>query len=194
MLVRTAMILGGVAIMASLSPAETLAASADCSGAKLTELRMTECLSPVTRGIRRTDPAANPATPATVTPGAASAAVSPATSPPEASLDLEIQFPFGSAELTADARALLQRLSHVLGSGALASRTIKVIGHTDAAGGEELNLTLSAERARAVSAFLAQQGVASGRLQASGVGKASLKNAKEPLASENRRVEIVPVS
>jgi outer membrane protein OmpA-like peptidoglycan-associated protein len=107
-------------------------------------------------------------------------------------LDLEIKFPFGSAELTGDAKALLQKLAHVLNADALASRPIKVVGHTDAAGSDELNAVLSVARAEAVSTYLAEQGVPGRRLVASGVGKRDHKNPQDPLAAENRRVEILP--
>lgn len=172
------------------------AASAACSGTALTELRMAECLSPATRGIRPADTAVSQPAPSTAaapaSASAPSAAGPPAASPSQPGLDLEIQFPFGSAELSADTKALLQKLAHVLGTGDLASRTIKVVGHTDAAGSDELNKVLSANRAQAVSAYLAEQGISGRRLQASGVGKTDHKNARDPMAAENRRVEIVP--
>jgi outer membrane protein OmpA-like peptidoglycan-associated protein len=177
--------------LASLPVSNAFAASAACSGTALTELRMSECLSPATRGIRPATQSAPRASPGTATPPpAAQPARIPAQSSP--GVDLEIKFPFGSAELSPDAKALLQKLARVLASGDLASRSIKVIGHTDAAGGEELNQSLSTARAQAVSAYLAEQGVSGQRLIPSGVGKSDHKNPKDPLAAENRRVEIVP--
>lgn len=201
MRIRTALILGGVALSAAaVTPvAPALAASAACSGTSMTELRMTECLAPATRGIRPASPAVSQ--PAAALPGASQLGAQPggaiSASPPvvaqgQPGLDLEIKFPFGSAELTSDAKALLQKLAHVLSAGELASRSVKVVGHTDAAGSEELNKTLSVARAQAVSAYLAEQGVAGHRLTASGVGKNDYKNPQDPLAAENRRVEIVP--
>eukprot|EP01037_Dinobryon_pediforme_P012411 gene12411-12497_t len=189
---------GAVALagFAGLPVADASAASAACSGTALTELRMSECLSPATRGIRpatQATPSSAPgstAQPAASQPASGQAARVPAQASP--GLDLEIKFPFGSAELGADSKALLQKLAHVLGSGELANRTIKVIGHTDAAGSDELNQALSIARAQAVSAYLAEQGVSGGRLQPTGVGKSDHKNPKDPMAAENRRVEIVP--
>lgn len=218
MRIQTAFIFGLVVSAGAAAPfAPGWAASAACSGAALTELRMTECLAPATRGIRPASPA-GATQPGATQPGATQAGVSQpsasaggvgkpgavqssaglAASPPpvaaqsQPGLDLEIKFPFGSAELTSDAKVLLQRLAHVLSAGELASRSIKVVGHTDAAGSDELNQTLSLARAQAVSAYLAEQGVAGRRLVASGVGKSEHKNAQDPLSAENRRVEIVP--
>lgn len=197
MQIRTAFIFCGVALAAAaVTPfAPALAASAACSGAALTELRMSECLSPATRGIRPASPGASQpgASQPVGQPGVAVSASSSPVSSAQPGLDLEIRFPFGSAELSGDAKALLQKLAHVLNVGELASRSIKVVGHTDAAGSDELNRTLSMARAQAVSAYLAEQGVAGRRLAASGVGKSDQKNPQDPLAAENRRVEIVPV-
>jgi flagellar motor protein MotB len=46
-------------------------------------------------------------------------------------------------------------------------------------------------RTQVVSAYLLEQGVAGRRLAASGVGKSDHNNPQDPLAAENRRVEIV---
>jgi outer membrane protein OmpA-like peptidoglycan-associated protein len=178
----------GAAVLLAASPSD--AASAACSGTALTELRMLECLTPTTRGIRPATPAASqPAAPANSAPAEPVARPAAQGKP---GLDLEIKFPFGSAELSTDAKALLQKLARVLSSGELASRSIKVVGHTDAAGSDELNQALSVARAQAVSAYLADQGVPGQRLQALGVGKSDQKNPRDPMAAENRRVEIVP--
>lgn len=193
MRIRTAFILGGAALSAvTVIPfASALAASAACSGASLTELRMTECLSPATRGIRPASPAASQPGASQPGGGQQGGALSPAAQA-QPGLDLEITFSFGSAELTGDAKGVLQKLAHVLSVGDLASRSIKLVGHTDAAGSDEMNKTLSMMRAQAVSAYLAEQGVAGRRLIASGVGSSVSKNPQNPLAAENRRVEIVP--
>lgn len=66
-------------------------------------------------------------------------------------------------------------------------------GHRSAVGSEELNKTLLLARAQVVRAYLAEQGMARRRLAASGVGKSDHKNPQDPLAAENRRVEIVSV-
>jgi outer membrane protein OmpA-like peptidoglycan-associated protein len=134
-----------------------------------------------TRGIRPANsngqpPAAAPAAPKTVA----------------RAVDLEITFPFASADLSPDAQANLKLMAHVLNSPDRRQAGFKVIGHTDAAGTEAINQDLSEQRARAVSAFLVQQGVESARLNATGVGKQSFKDPQNPLSAVNRRVEIIP--
>lgn len=64
-------------------------------------------------------------------------------------------------------------------------------GHTDAKGRADYNLKLSQQRADAVRAFLANNGVADARLAAAGKGSSELANTNDPMAAENRRVRIV---
>ncbi len=175
-------------LLAAGVAASAYAADPLCSGAALTEERMDQCLkgmvtglSPLgeTRGIRPAGTNAAPA--ASAAPKAVQRAV-----------DLELTFPFGSADLSPAVQANLKLMAHVLNAPDRQQASFQVVGHTDAAGSDELNQALSEQRAHAVAAFLAQQGVDSGRLQASGVGKRDLKNAQDPLAAVNRRVEVVP--
>ena len=68
----------------------------------------------------------------------------------------------------------------------------QVEGHTDSDGSNELNQTLSENRAAAVKNYLIEKGIATDRLRSTGFGEtkpiASNKNAKGK--AENRRVEI----
>ena len=74
----------------------------------------------------------------------------------------------------------------------LAGDTFLIAGHTDAAGTDSYNQSLSERRAEAVKIFLAQQfKLSSDQLVAIGFGKSQLKNTGNPLAAENRRVQIV---
>ena len=66
-----------------------------------------------------------------------------------------------------------------------------VDGHTDARGGDEFNQRLSERRAAAVKHVLVEKlGMPDETVVAIGHGKAEPKNAADPYASENRRVEI----
>lgn len=69
----------------------------------------------------------------------------------------------------------------------------RVEGFTDATGGDELNMKLSAERARSVADFLIAQGVQPERLAHAGYGKANPVGPNETAEgrAKNRRVEIV---
>ncbi len=112
---------------------------------------------------------------------------------PEAkpSLSLLIQFDFNSARVKPESQQALSNLAQALQSKELADSKFAVEGHTDAKGRADYNLKLSQQRADAVRAFLASNGVTDARLQAIGKGSSELANAADPLAAENRRVRIV---
>lgn len=105
--------------------------------------------------------------------------------------DLKILFPFGSAELTAEARGQLDRLAAALGSAELRPFRFTIAGHTDAVGSDAYNEGLSARRARAVVDYLAgRHGIERARLEAIGLGERELAVPGEPGSSLNRRVEV----
>lgn len=65
-------------------------------------------------------------------------------------------------------------------------------GHTDAKGDNDYNQKLSERRAASVKRFLKQKfDISDDTLVAVGYGEEQLKNASDPEASENRRVQIV---
>ena len=107
------------------------------------------------------------------------------------SLSLLIQFDFNSAKVKPESQQALSNLAQALQSKELADSKFAVEGHTDAKGRADYNLKLSQQRADAVRAFLANNGVVDARLQAVGKGSTELANATDPLAAENRRVRIV---
>ena len=112
---------------------------------------------------------------------------------PEArpSLSLLIQFDFNSAQVKPASQQALSNLAHALQSRELLESKFAVEGHTDAKGRADYNLKLSQQRADAVRAYLAGNGVLDARLQAVGKGSSELVNSADPLAAENRRVRIV---
>jgi OmpA-OmpF porin, OOP family len=107
-------------------------------------------------------------------------------------LQMEVNFAFASAELTADAAELLAVLAEALNSPMLEGSRFLLVGHTDAVGSEEANLALSERRAEAVFEHLvARHGVAPERLRARGCGKAVLLVPGDPPSPRNRRVEVI---
>lgn len=105
--------------------------------------------------------------------------------------DLKILFPFGSAELTPEARARLDALGRALASPDLKPFRFRIAGHTDAVGSEAYNEGLSARRAQAVVDYLIERhGIDRGRLAALGLGERELADPKDPTSAVNRRVEI----
>jgi outer membrane protein OmpA-like peptidoglycan-associated protein len=129
----------------------------------------------------------------------------PTTAPDEAvrraernqapSIDLEIFFDYKSAEITPRAAAALTPLGRALSDARLAGDAFLIAGHTDAKGSADYNLALSQKRAEAVRQYLiANFGIDGKKLVATGMGFKHLKNAKDELAAENRRVQIVNLS
>jgi OOP family OmpA-OmpF porin len=100
-----------------------------------------------------------------------------------------INFAPGSAAIDPSSRQLLDSLASV---ALRCDRfTIEVAGHTDDQGGRDLNMELSRERAEAVASYLASQGVARSRLNASGYGpdRPRASNATPEGQATNRRIE-----
>jgi outer membrane protein OmpA-like peptidoglycan-associated protein len=67
--------------------------------------------------------------------------------------------------------------------------SIEVGGHTDSKGSESYNLSLSNKRSKNVYDYLIDQGVDPIQLSYKGYGESILKNKKDGLSSENRRIE-----
>jgi outer membrane protein OmpA-like peptidoglycan-associated protein len=108
------------------------------------------------------------------------------------SIDLEINFEYDSAAIGTKALGQVTALGEALTSGELKGRTFVVAGHTDAKGSEPYNQSLSEQRAAAVQRFLTQRyGIDAGNLVTVGHGKTQLKNAADPFAAENRRVQVI---
>jgi outer membrane protein OmpA-like peptidoglycan-associated protein len=107
------------------------------------------------------------------------------------SIDLEVTFEYNSTTISPKAAPLLATLGRALGSPELRGATFIIAGHTDAAGSDTYNQSLSERRAEAVKIYLAQHfKLSPDQLLAIGFGRSQLKNAADPLAAENRRVQI----
>jgi outer membrane protein OmpA-like peptidoglycan-associated protein len=90
---------------------------------------------------------------------------------------------------------VLVPLGRALSDLRFAGNTFLIAGHSDGKGSGNYNVDLSQKLAEAVRLYLITKfGVGAERLVAKGTGAKQLKNAKEPLAAENRRVQIVKVS
>ena len=101
-------------------------------------------------------------------------------------------FPVGSAKPTADTILMMEKIAMVLSKRA---GTITIRGHTDArpySNGEYDNWRLSTARAHMAYYMLARGGFDEQRVQAiEGFADRELKDAKNPEAAINRRIEIV---
>jgi outer membrane protein OmpA-like peptidoglycan-associated protein len=113
-----------------------------------------------------------------------------ADEPQTRGFDMRITFEFGSAELTEKAKQNLDVVASALEEGSLMSTKFLVEGHTDAAGGDNYNMNLSSERAKAVMSYLESKNVSADRLKAIGFGKKFPLPNEDELSPENRRVEL----
>lgn len=105
---------------------------------------------------------------------------------------LEVRFTFDSANLTAQAKQVLDALGEALMAQQSADFAFRIEGHTDSVGSEVYNLSLSERRAAAVKHYLsANHGVPVQRLQAQGKGESELYDPANPESGANRRVQIV---
>lgn len=100
-------------------------------------------------------------------------------------------FASGQANLRAEARANLGRVVAFVQAAGNAS--VRIEGHTDDRGSDNLNQALSQRRAEAVRAALVEEGIAASRLTAVGLGKTQpvADNATAEGRARNRRVEII---
>ncbi|HXI06024.1 MAG: OmpA family protein [Bradyrhizobium sp.] len=107
-------------------------------------------------------------------------------------IDLEITFDYNSADISAKSIPSVQALGRALSNAELKGSTFVVAGHTDAAGGEEYNQSLSERRADAIKKYLIEKyGINGSDLVTVGYGKSKLKDPSQPLAEANRRVQVV---
>jgi outer membrane protein OmpA-like peptidoglycan-associated protein len=108
------------------------------------------------------------------------------------SIDLEITFDYNSANLSQKALPAVAALGKALTNPELKGTTFVLAGHTDAKGGDGYNQDLSERRADTLKKYLMDKyGIAAADLVTVGYGKTKLKNAADPNADENRRVQVV---
>jgi outer membrane protein OmpA-like peptidoglycan-associated protein len=107
-------------------------------------------------------------------------------------IDLEINFDYNSADISAKSLTSVQALGRALSNPDLKGSTFVVAGHTDAAGGEAYNQDLSERRADSIKRYLVDKfSIAGPDLVTVGYGKTKLKDPANPLAEVNRRVQVV---
>jgi outer membrane protein OmpA-like peptidoglycan-associated protein len=107
-------------------------------------------------------------------------------------IDLEINFDYNSDKISSKATSAVQALGKALSNPELKDSVFLVAGHTDAKGGDAYNQALSERRAEAIKTYLVQKlGLQAENLMTVGYGKEQLKNKDNPLAADNRRVQVV---
>jgi outer membrane protein OmpA-like peptidoglycan-associated protein len=107
-----------------------------------------------------------------------------------AETDGTVYFSLGGAELSADARSVIDAaVADVKGQN---SKRVKVIGYTDTSGSSDANEQLSVRRAKSVADELAAQGVPRDMIDVSGRGESDLAvpTGDGVVEAKNRRATI----
>jgi outer membrane protein OmpA-like peptidoglycan-associated protein len=123
--------------------------------------------------------------------GPAVAAPEPVAVNKRPSVSLLIEFDYNSARVRPESQSALTNLADALQSPELKDNNFAIEGHTDAAGSYNGNLKLSQRRAAAVADILKKRGVSGQRLVTAGKGSEEPANKDDPLAAENRRVQVI---
>ncbi|MEZ4398915.1 MAG: OmpA family protein [Kofleriaceae bacterium] len=173
----------------SLVPMLLLAAAAGCSKKQKAEaMEPTTTVSP--------GPAAETATPAAET---ASVPVSQNLSVSQdilgacgitSTTSLPPEFAYDKTELTAEDRAVLEKVATCLTTGPLQGRGLEMVGRADPRGTEEYNLGLGARRATTVSDYLARLGVKEPQLTSTTRGDLDATGTDDASWSKDRRVDL----
>ena len=112
------------------------------------------------------------------------------SSPVKKTIDMELLFGFGSAEILPKVKGQLGAIGEFLQSAQLGPGEFLIEGHTDAVGVPEGNRVLSERRAQSVKTFLVTQyKVSPAVIGTAGRGSDQLKDAQNPASEANRRVE-----
>lgn len=136
---------------------------------------------------------AKPTPPPAKKPPVVAAVPKPVAVPPKPKKIIVLQgtsFGFDSAELTAEARAILDGQAAVLEKET--DIKVEIAGHTDIIGPEEHNQGLSEGRAKAVEEYLISKGISADRLKPVGYGPSQpiASNTTREGRATNRRVEL----
>lgn len=105
-----------------------------------------------------------------------------------------LSFGFASAVVPDGMKAQLKAFADAIKGRSASSPVVRIDGHADATGNEDVNKVLSQKRAESVVEYLVSLGVDAKALLAQGFGSEKLRNAGDPKAAENRRVEISRVT
>ena len=176
-----------------LRSALAIAVLAVCGSLQAQDPQSAPSVDSIIESLKSDTPAEGPGQTRALRPGAASMSTAPAPAPAKpkpASINMQINFEYNSAEIAGSSEKTMATLAKALASPQLEGRKFTVIGHTDASGSAAYNKALSDRRAAAVRRYLMDNGVAASRLRAVGKGESQLLNTEDPDAGENRRVEI----
>lgn len=108
------------------------------------------------------------------------------------SVDIEVFFEYDRSDITPDGANMLRVLGEALADPRFAGSRFVIAGHTDGRGTVAYNLALSQSRAEAVRRWIIKNyRIPPQNLIARGFGKSQFKDPANPLADQNRRVQII---
>jgi outer membrane protein OmpA-like peptidoglycan-associated protein len=108
--------------------------------------------------------------------------------------NVDVQFNPDSPIIRPESYRTLGRIADALYDPALSSYGFLIVGHTEATGRREYNLTLSQRRADSIRGVLVTTfKVSPKRIQAVGLGEEQLLDAEHPRAPVNQQIQIVTV-
>jgi outer membrane protein OmpA-like peptidoglycan-associated protein len=186
------------AIVCQLVDCDDAAAATDAGAEKPRAVRRGE-----TRGFSlarpKSAPAAMPgATTAapgrTVTAASTSGRNRPKSTAPRGQYDLRVQFMTGSDQVNPRSQAQISAFAAALKDPRLASRRVRIEGHTDSTGTAAKNQDLSERRAKAIADMLKADGVDITRLDVQGYGSSKPLPGTSASNGANRRVVAVLVN
>lgn len=105
-------------------------------------------------------------------------------------INLDVKFKTGSAQIDNGYESDLSSLLSELKSDS--SLKLRIEGHTDATGSQDLNVRLSAQRAAAIKQYLIKNGIEASRLETLGNGAAQpvASNETDEGRAQNRRITV----
>jgi OOP family OmpA-OmpF porin len=108
--------------------------------------------------------------------------------------NVDVKFNPDSPRIGPESYRTLGRIADVLSDPSLLRYGFLIVGHTEATGRRDLNLTLSQRRADAVrDVLITTFKISPKRIQAIGLGEEQLQDAAHPTAAVNRQIEVVTV-
>jgi outer membrane protein OmpA-like peptidoglycan-associated protein len=102
----------------------------------------------------------------------------------------DLSFDTGRADIKPNMRPILDQFAN--GLSGQPNTEVRIVGHTDSTGSDELNNRLSLERAQATKRYLVERGVSANQIQVAGRGEHEpvADNNSDAGRAKNRRVEI----